>query len=212
MKYGMWNLGQIEALLNKVGEDSARKLLDCREVIVTFDTGTKCATVTAVTPELKVWKTIKIGTGISGKDFCSELGKKGFQISDRVRDMLGQNAFTVATAEEDVDLVQLSLRRLGFKEGACYEAICARAIERGLELCPMEVGLQLRLQYSDQPRGEWLSIAMVALSDSDGGLNVFRVGCSDSGRWLDSDYGMPDYFCSAGPLFVFRVRRQFLVV
>ncbi len=47
MKYGNWTFGQIEALLNRLGEDNARKLLGCREVTVTFDTADKLATVTA---------------------------------------------------------------------------------------------------------------------------------------------------------------------
>lgn len=108
MKYGMWNLGQIEALLNKVGEDNARKLLDCREVTVTFDTGDKCATIIADAPALTVCKTVKIGTGVkSGKAFCSELESKDFRIGDWARDMLGQKVFTVAIQEEEVDLVCL---------------------------------------------------------------------------------------------------------
>lgn len=212
MKYGMWNLGQIEALLNKVGEDNARKLLDCRQVTVTFDTGDKLATITADAPALTVWKTIKIGTGIkNGKGFCSELEKKDFRIGDWARDMLGQKAFTVATAEEDVDLVRLSVADLGFKEGARYDAICARAIEMGLELCPAEVGPQLRLQYPDQPRDEWFLIAMEAIRGSGGSLSVFLVGHGGGGRWLDSYYGGPDSFWCAGSQFVFRARKQLSV-
>ncbi|MBI4022151.1 MAG: hypothetical protein HY372_02245 [Candidatus Andersenbacteria bacterium] len=211
MKYGMWNLGQIEALLNKVGEDNARKLLDCREVTVTFDTADKKATIAAATPELTVWKTIKIGTGIkNGKAFCSELEKKDFRIGDWACDMLGQKAFTVATQEEDVDLVRLSVYDLGFKEGARYDAICAKALELGLELCPAEVGPQLRLQYPDQPRDEWLVIAMEAIRDSGGYLGVFDVDHGYRGRWLSSDDGYLDYFWDADDRFVFRARKQLM--
>jgi hypothetical protein len=166
-------------------------------------------TETPKAPELKVWKTIKIGTGIkNGKAFCSELEKKDFRIGDWARDMLGQKAFTVATQEEDVDLVNLSVADLGFEEGARYDAICARALELGLELCPAEVGPQVRLQYPDQPLGEWFLVAMEAIRDSDGDLDVFSVGHGEDGRWLDSYCGEPDFFWDAGLRFVFRLRKQ----
>lgn len=209
MKYGIWNLGQIEALLNKVGEDNARKLLDCREVTVIFEDVSKLATITADAPVLKVWQTIKIGTGVkSGKAFCSELEKKDFRIGDWARDVLKQKAFTIAAQEEDVDLVSLSVTDLGFKKGARYDAICTRGLELGLELCPAEVGPQLRLQYLDQPRGEWLVIAMGALRGSDGRLSVFRVAHDDDGRWLGTCCADPDDFFGGDRRFVFRLPRK----
>lgn len=208
-KYSEWTRGQDEALLNKLGGmEIALKLLTCNEVTVTFDTGDKLATITADAPALKVWKTIKIGTGIkNGKALCSELEKKDFRIGDWARDMLGQKAFTVATAEEDVDLVRLSVADLGFKEGARYDAICARAIEMGLELCPAEVGPQLRLQYPDQPRDEWFVIAMEAIRASGGRLGVFGVEHGGLGRWLNCSDGDPDRFWHAAYRFVFRARK-----
>ncbi len=50
MKYGTWNLGQIEALINRLGEDNAKKILDCSEVVVSFDGSPKQASVTATAP------------------------------------------------------------------------------------------------------------------------------------------------------------------
>lgn len=164
---------------------------------------------TPKTSELKVWKTIKIGTGIkNGKAFCSELEKQDFRIGDWARDMLGQKAFTVATQEEDVDLVNLSVADLGFEKGARYDAICARALELGLELCPAEVGPQVRLQYPDQPRDEWFLVAMEAIRDSGGYLLVFYVEHAEGGRWLSGYFGEPVYFWSADYRFVFRLRKQ----
>jgi len=47
--------------------------------------------------------------------------------------------------------------------------IYAAAKERGLELCPAEVGPQLRLQYQDQ-LDEWLVIGMEPILGPDGTL------------------------------------------
>lgn len=78
-KYSEWTRGQDEALLNKLGGmEIALKLLTCNEVTVTFDSADKKATITAAAPELTVWKTIKIGTGIkSGKGFLLRVGEEG---------------------------------------------------------------------------------------------------------------------------------------
>ena len=45
--------------------------------------------------------------------------------------------------------VELTLRDLGFSEGATAAQISERASELGLELCPLELGPHLRLQYLD---------------------------------------------------------------
>jgi hypothetical protein len=183
-------------------------LLQCDTITVNFGADNKCADITASAPTFTVWKTIKIGTGIpNGKGFCSELEQRDFRIGDWTRDMLNQKAFTVAPEEAEVDLVVMSVADLGFKDSTRYDQICARAIERGLELCPAEVGPQLRLQYLDQPRGEWLIVAMEAIRVSDGGLRAFSVEHDEDGRWLGSFYGDPGYCWFPVYRFVFRSRK-----
>lgn len=111
----------------------------------------------------QIWKTIQLGTGLkSADDFRRDLTAGGFRIGDWGNDILGKPAFKVASklTEVDLDLVNPSVAELGFKDGATFKDACERAISLGLEPCPNEVGPQLRLQYKDQPKGEWLRIAM----------------------------------------------------
>ena len=202
-----WSVGQLAALVYKMGDENARRMLSCRQITVTFKEEEQSACVVA--EPWHIWKTIMIGTGVKdGEGFCFELEKKDYRIGDWARDMLGQKVFTVATAEEAVDLVRLSVADLGFKEGARYDAIYARAIELGLELCPAEVGPQLRVQYPDQPRGELLLIAMETIRDSHGDLRVFCLGRDANGRWLSGSCGLPAFFRRAVSLFVFRLPRK----
>ncbi len=205
-----WKYSEFAALGTKLGgPEVARKLLSCQRASVNFIDSGNFATITADPPAWEVWQTIKIGTGVkSGKAFCSELEKKKFRIGDWASDILKQDAFTVATQEEDVDLVNLSVADLGFKKGARYDAICIRALELGLELCPAEVGPQLRLQYPDQPRDKWLVVAMDALRDSNGNLRVFVVVHGSAGRWLHTCDGHPDSFFDGDLRFVFRLPRK----
>ena len=206
MKYGTINLGQIEAAINKLGgQENFERLLTCSSVNVTFSDGK--AEIVATDPVTSIWKTITIGN-ISRDKFIPALKERNMNVSDWSADMMKQDAFTVVKQEEQIDLVVMSVRDLGFDRATRYDAICQRAKERGLELCPPEVGPQLRLQYLDQPLGEWIVIAMEAIRDSGGDLRVFRVEHSDDGLWLYSYYGGPDDCWDPDDRFVFRARKQ----
>ena len=155
-------------------------------------------------PLERIWKTITLGTGLKTADeFRKALENNGFRISNWGNDILGKPAFKAATEKTEVDLVNISVAELGFKDGATRKDIYERAISLGLELCPNEVGPQLRLQYKDQPNGEWLRIAMEPITDSDGYLRVFLVVHDDDGLWLDGYYGRPDNFWDGHYHFVF---------
>ena len=135
-------------------------------------------------PTIQTWKTIRLGVHKTADEYRKAMKSAKNKVGDGVGELLGNAKFTCATEETDVDLVVLSGAELDFKESAEYSDICARALELGLELCPAEVGPALRLAYKDQPRGEWLIIAMKAITDSamnaitdsDGDLVTFNVG------------------------------------
>jgi hypothetical protein len=168
----------------------------------------------AAAPYWTVWKTIKIGTGIKdGTSFCQKLEESDCQFGGFVRNLLGQKGFTVAAQEEEVDLVRCFVADFGFTESTCYDVICGRAIGMGLELCPEEVGPQLRLQYIDQPCGEGLLIAMIPIISSVPSVEVFVVQHQvGHGLWLSSDYGRSDYPRDPFEQVVFRLpRKQTLV-
>jgi hypothetical protein len=57
---------------------------------------------------------------------------------------------------------------LGASVEVSLHDIYARAVALGFELCPAEVGPTLRLNYLDQPLGEFLRIAMQSVSRYDG--------------------------------------------
>lgn len=151
-----------------------------------------------------IWKTIQLGTGLkSADDFRRDLTTGGFHIGNWGNDILGKPAFKVSSKLTEVDLVNLSVAELGFKDGATRKDIYERAISLGLELCPNEVGPQLRLQYKDQPMGEWLCIAMKPIADSLGFLDVFLVEHDDDGLWLDGVSGSPGSFLDGSDRLVF---------
>jgi hypothetical protein len=108
--------------------------------------------------DFKIWRTVKLGTGMQGVDsFAQALVK--FDLCYAEEEILRAAIRSATIHTQEIDLVRVTLSDLGMWSGD-YPAICKRALAIGLKLCPAEVGLQLRLQYTDQPRGEMLLLGM----------------------------------------------------
>jgi hypothetical protein len=192
MKYKDWSLGEIEAVLNKLGgEEGARRFL-AGELVV------KPAPL-----ELKIFKTIKLGTGLkTADDFRKAIMDKGMHFYSE--DVLSRLISAVAAEETEVDLVVVSIAELGFKNGAYPKQIYARAKELGLQPCPAEVGPQLRLQYPEQPNKELLIIG-TELNISEGhNLEVMIVEQESwSSLCLSVGFRRPDVIWESDWHFVF---------
>ena len=154
---------------------------------------------------------LKLGTGLTtADDFSEAIMCGGMQTGYRAHDILGKPGFGVNPGAIEVELVVASVAELGFKNSAKFSAICSRIRELGYDLCPNEVGPQLRLQYKNQPRGERLIIAMEPIVALGSYLGVFEVIHDMNGLWISSDSGHPDSLWPDKSLFVF-VRRQIVV-
>jgi hypothetical protein len=170
---------------------------------------------TATPAREKVFRTIKIGTGFKNVDEIRKaLVDSGIFIGEKhVNDIFDNPDFKVAAKEIEIDLVIRSVGRLGFKEGAKLEQIYARAKQFGLDLCPAEVGPQLRLQYKDQPTDEWLTIAMEPVTNlepitgSKSTIGLFGIVNNINGLGLYRFHGGDDGTWDAKYRFVFSLRR-----
>lgn len=160
-------------------------------------------TVSGAKDRWLTWKIIKLGGLKVIDEIHRVLERGGFRVGCHVNEMLGRMALEVVSAGTEVGLVRVTIAELGFKNGAACKDIYKRALELGLMLCPVEVGIQLRLQYKDQSRGEYLRIAMEPLIGSDGGPYVFGVDCDKDGFWLRAICCLPTSFCSADSVWVF---------
>jgi len=155
----------------------------------------------------QVWKTIKLGTHKDAAALIQAIVENGLQVSEWALDIMGKPAFTLAAEETTLDLANISVADLGFAKATPLKEIYAKAIELGLSLCPAEVGPQLRRQYLDQPKGEFLRIAMEAITDSKGDRRILEVGHDDVGRNLYANLGNPDYLWNHDDRFVFVFRK-----
>ena len=191
MKYASLDLGTIEAVVNKLGglEGVRRFLADEFRLAV---------------PQFAVWKTVRIGVHKNLGALTKALKK--FRVSDWALDILGKPAFTLAQTEEDVALCSATVKELTGKNQATTTEIFD-AIKRVGDLCPAEVGPALRESYLDQPKGEWLRVAMEPIRDSLGYPDVFYVGHDGGGLWLYAYCARPVDVWSGDDRFVFRSRK-----
>jgi len=91
---------------------------------------------------------------------------------------------------------------------AKLDEIYTRAAELGLRLLPAEAGAQLRLQYLDQPVGEWLHIAMQPVAAGSGNPLIFEIGNSGAGLKLIGVGANNEFYSNAR--FVFAIAEQAL--
>ncbi len=137
-----------------------------------------------------VWKTITVGTFANSFALRNALDAAGCGIGDRAEEILARPAFTVSATKTDVELVAVSAAELGFQtDTASLADIYARAQQLGFGLAAAEVAPQLRLQYFDQPIGEFL-VGMepiktwkgepVILTVANGGAGLVLIGQNGS--------------------------------
>lgn len=133
---------------------------------------------------------IEVG-GKTAKQYETELTKAGFKVDYFAKQILEKAKFSEERGE--MDIVRLTVADLGFTNGATNREIWQRGKEIGLDLCPPDVGPELRLSMKDQPLGDYVTVAMEGIPDSDGNPLMFHVYSNDyDGRGLDKDYGHPE--------------------
>jgi hypothetical protein len=159
-------------------------------------------------PDKKIFiRTIEIDPTIDSPEKAEEaLKQNGMNISGFGKDILYKTEFS--GKKESYKLVKFTVAELGFPYGATTDEIFKRAEELGLELCPAEVGPQLRLQYKDQPNNEWLRIAMKQIIDRDGSLDIWNVRRNDGGSlWLNDRDARPTGHWGSDNCWVFCSRK-----
>jgi hypothetical protein len=153
--------------------------------------------------ELPTWKSITVGQHRGVNAVRNALDDARIAIGDSADEILGRPAFTFARERRQLDLVLLSVAALGFGQGGTLADVHARAIRLGLELCPEEVGPQLRLQYLNQPVGEFLHVAMKPQRAYGGELVDFTLANSGAGLSLLGGSAQPDLVVARNVIFVF---------
>jgi hypothetical protein len=134
----------------------------------------------------------KFGLEIGGctvEELVQQLHDNKVILVDNFEDKLHSQDFTTLKNPEQIDLVRLKVRNLFSDENThTLNEIYRKAKEFGLELCPAEVGPDLRLKYMNQPMEELIYIATKQIAGRDGDLSLFSLGRWDERLYLGGYY------------------------
>jgi hypothetical protein len=131
------------------------------------------------------WKTVSLGTFATADGLLATLEIAHITVGDLANEALHRPSFAMARSKFDLEVVILSAAQLGVGEkGGLRSDILARSQRLGLDLCPPEAAVQLRLQYLDQPLGEFLDVAMGPIATYSGQLVSFSLGNGGAGLIL----------------------------
>jgi hypothetical protein len=151
-----------------------------------------------------VWKTITVGTFANSFALRNALDAAGCGNGNSAGEILARPAFTLSATKTDVELFAVSPAELGFQtDTASLADIYARAQQLGFRLAAAEVAPQLRLQYFDQPIGEFLIIGMEPIKTWNGEPVILTVANGGAGLILIGQDGSADAEIPVASRFLF---------
>jgi hypothetical protein len=154
--------------------------------------------------DVPVWRTVTVGTFTDTFALRNALDAAGCSIGDLVGQILARPAFTLSATKTNVELFALSASELGFQsDTASLADIYGRAQQLGFRLAAAEVAPQVRLQYFDQPNGEFLIIGTEPIKTWEGQLVILTVANGGAGLILIGQDGSPDAQVSVASRFLF---------
>jgi hypothetical protein len=154
--------------------------------------------------DLPVWKRITLGSFSNSLTLRNALDAIGCHVGGSAAEILARPAFIVSSTKKEVELVTVSAAALGFEtDTVTLAAIYERAKRLGLRIAAAEVGPQLRLQYLDQPIGEFLIIGMDPIKTWSGEAAILNVANGGAGLILIGQDGSANAAISVISRFVF---------
>jgi hypothetical protein len=142
---------------------------------------------------MKIWKILERLPYTSGSEYCKALEERGYRLSDWIIDVVSKLDFDIGATEWPLQLVRVRLDTLGFSEPTTLENFYKSAALAGFERCPVEAALALRFNYDEQPKGEWLRVAidMDKMIDSDGVPHLPKLGSALNRLYLETYWAYP---------------------
>lgn len=134
----------------------------------------------------KIWQKIKLGTFKNVSDLEAEAARR-FLLCYSPKEGIKKSAFTIANQEEWIILTKFTVADLQMGDCRRYSDICSKAKELGLNMCSIEVPLQLCIQGPFYPNHTYVNIAIDPLQcSSPNSLEIFLLGGYHNRSCLDA--------------------------
>jgi hypothetical protein len=163
-----------------------------------------------------ITRTVTVGS-LTSSELVEELRQNAILMNESAERLFASDQFATSPTRYSVTTVELTVRDLGFPQGATIAELFARATTVGLSLCPIELGAHLRLQYRDQPEGARgkpvrrhqapygsITVASEPLSDEEDFPKGFYLRCIEGVLWLRGYRSGPEHVWGPDDHFIFR--------
>jgi hypothetical protein len=158
---------------------------------------------------------VRIGS-VPKETLLSLLQAARVQLNEAAQALFADSRFTTQLSSSLVQAVEVTPNDLGFPTGATYQQIVQRAANRGLLLCPLELGPHLRLQFPDQPEGfigqpasqhrappGSITVASAPVANDEETPKGFYLRRIEGSLWLRGYRSWPGHNWSSQDIFVF---------
>jgi len=151
-----------------------------------------------------VWKSVRLGIHRGVVAYRHALDAAGIRVGDSADEAIGRPGVSYQRTEASIDLVRAAAAEIGSGEDlASLRALYARAARLGLAACPIDLALQLRLDYRNQPLGEVLHVAMKPLATYRGEPTILALANGGTGLLLVGSDGSDSFVVPPSFMFVF---------
>lgn len=167
------------------------------------------------TADLFLPSTVRVGD-LAKRELLRTLREHEVHLNQAAEDLFMDCRFSPCKQAETIRIAALSVYGLGFRSGATYGQLTARALELGFVECPLELGPYLRLQFLNQPEAPVapsstspgspsgaITIASPSLDKTDETPKGFYLRHVDSQLWLRGYWADAEHVWSQEDVLIF---------
>lgn len=132
---------------------------------------------------MELFLEISIG-GVTKQALLEKLEAAGIQFNAYAKILFDHPAFAPSKTPEKVRLAKLKPEHLHLPAAFSYQMLLERAFQQNLKPCPLYLAAFLRLEYSHQPEGPYLTVASPPLDANEDHPTGFYLRNFDSKLWL----------------------------
>jgi hypothetical protein len=140
------------------------------------------------------WKIIKECKFSNMNECVESLLKKNYQVSHWIKDIAKRTKTDLENIKFPIILTRIRVSELGIKSATTLKTIYNLLEKENFKLINPLISINLRFYYDEQPKGEWLRIAVPfnSMIDSDGVPHLPKLGHGLGMHFLETYWSYPD--------------------